>query len=466
MVGRRTGLLIVAVGLVVGACSDSGSGTTPASQPEPAASVAETTVPTTAPPTSATSTTATIALPDTGRVPNDLAELNAMLAAIATRPPGGEVEDAASLLYRTLADSGRIPFVESGNAVFFYYGEGSRIEVWGDFTSWDRGQPIAFDEVGDTWLWRASTTIPNDARSEYKLLVDGHWILDPGNERTQMGGLGSNSEFTMPAFSVTDFSDPADGPSGTVDAGVISSAAMGYDIAYQVYLPPAYAGLESLPVLYATDGTDFSNPEMGAMTVILDNLIGSGTVEPVMAVFMDAWDPEHTVNRRETEFLARPEDYAAFLTDELVPLVDAEYATDPRPESRVIVGTSLGAVGAVYFSLLPPETFGNLALYSPAFWAMDPRNHADPMRVEAAMRMNELLAAGSQCLGDDCSTEGARIFMSAGIPEWDVGDVSPVYAAWEEAGFDYMVLSISDGHNWGHWAGVTDEMLEFFFGTG
>jgi enterochelin esterase-like enzyme len=453
MTVRRLGFLALVALLVVSACSGDDVTETPS---------------TTVPPSSAASATTTTAdvLLDTSRVPADLTELDAALAAIAAVPSAGAAEDAAAALYETLAEAERVPFVDGGDAVFLYYGEGDEIAVLADFNGFGRLEPLRLGGVGDTSLWWARIALPSDARSEYRLDVDGEQIVDPANERTKMAGDAINSVLTMPDYKVTDFTHPAGGLTGTLeDVDLLTSEAMGYDIAYQVYLPSGYEDLQDLAVLYVTDGSDFSNPQMGAMTIVLDNLIGAGTIKPVMAVFIDAWDPDRVINRREIEFLERPEDYTRFVTTELVPIIDATYATDPRPESRVIVGTSFGAVGAIYVSVLSQETFNNLSLFSLALPAMLPDYHSDPNRADTAVRMMEVVDASSDCTDGECPAAGVRIFMSAGIPEWDVGDLSPVYQSWDEVGIDYQILNVSDGHNWGHWAGVTDEMLEFFFTT-
>jgi enterochelin esterase family protein len=404
---------------------------------------------------------------DTSQAPQNLTELDAAVAAIRALP-SADAPGAAATLYETLVDAGQVPFIDGAEVGFLYHGEGDEVTVLANFNWFGLygNEPLPLVEVGDTSLWWASIALPSDARIQYRLIIDGDRIADPAHENTTMTAADSvDSVLAMPDYAVTDFSQPGDGPTGTLtDVALVTSEAMGYDIAYQVYMPHGYDVLDQLPVLYVTDGSDFSHPQLGAMPVVLDNLIAADTIEPVMAVFIDAWDPDRVTNRREIEFHERPEDYARFVTTELVPLIDATYRTDPRSESRVIVGLSSGAVGAIYISVLQPGTFDNLALFSLALATMFPDFHSDPARADTAARMFEIVNASADCPDGDCESD-TRIFSSAGIPEWDVGDLSPVYESWDAAGIDYQIVDVQDGHTFGHWAGVTDEMLEFFFAT-
>ena len=170
------------------------------------------------------------------------------------------------------------------------------------------------------------------------------------------------------------------------------------------------------------------------------------------------------MNRREVEFLERPVDYASFLADELVPLIDGAYRTDPDPEQRVIVGTSYGGLAAVYIALLEGDTFGNMAMFSPAFWAMFPDAHTDPVRKATATEMNAVVTEATTCgPGTDVACPPVRIFMTSGIPEWDVGDLQPTATALAQQGFDHRFIQVQEGHNWTQWSSLTDEMLGFFF---
>jgi enterochelin esterase family protein len=395
-------------------------------------------------------------------VPNTIDELRSLFDAIEAT----DLETARALgadLMGQLEAAGRIPFTEGDQVLFLYLGDAESVEWRGDFTGWDRGRPVTGRWLSGSNIWHGSTTIPADARALYKVVVDAdNWILDPANSSAQLGGLGTDSMLTMPDHQVTDLGLEATGVTRGVlsDPITLDSAAMGYAINYQVYTPPGVADLANLPAMYVTDGSDFSHPDMGGMPAVFDNLLAADLIEPVIVVFVDAWDPAHTENRREVEFLERPRDYADFLADELVPAIDAAYPTAATRESRTIVGTSYGGVGAVNYLLLKPEVFSDLGMYSPAFWVLgDPAALGNPAREEAARDLQQRLD------NETGQTDAARVFLTHGIPEWDVGDLSPVVAMWEEQGLEHAYYPVQEGHNWASWRGTTDEMLEYFYGS-
>jgi len=62
----------------------------------------------------------------------------------------------------------------------------------------------------------------------------------------------------------------------------ISSDALGYDLQYRVYVPEGVESAENLPVLFITDGPSYI--KRGRVPKVLDRLIGSARIDPVVAV--------------------------------------------------------------------------------------------------------------------------------------------------------------------------------------
>ena len=347
---------------------------------------------------------------------------------------------AADALMDELRAAEAIPLV-FGPQVFFIYQRATRtVDVAGDFNSWNEGV-TRLEQVADTDLWVREMTLPIDARVEYKLVVNNSWLNDPNNADRQMGGFGPNTVLRMPAFTSTDFTDPRNSVShGTLSEDIlISSAAMGYDLVYNVYTPAGYENLGPLPVMYVTDGNDFSHREMGAMTIVADNVVADGLSEPVMIVFIDARTPSGRTNRRETEYLENP-NYATFVAEELVPEIDANYNTT---DDRMIVGTSFGGVAALFISIEYPEVFDMVTAFSPATWAAP----------DLVQRYRE-----SDSLPYD-------VWMSVGDPRWDVGSLAYLVESVQMAVQSVTLVEVPEGHSWGHWSELTDEMLMYFFGT-
>ena len=223
---------------------------------------------------------------------------------------------------------------------------------------------------------------------------------------------------------------------------VIRSPALGSDVQYQVYTPAGYETLENLPVVYATDGQDYAHPDMGALPVVLDNLIADGAIRPVMAVFVDMRDPATGRNRRET-LLVASDRFQQFLVDELVPAIDLAYRTRAAADGRAILGTSLGGLHAAYTGARRSDVFGMGAIYSPYF------------RIRS-----EVVAAYAQT-----DRLPLRVFMTQGIYDFDVEDTRRLAGILEDKGYPLHYIETADGHSWGNWRGMMDDVLRFFFGV-
>ena len=140
--------------------------------------------------------------------------------------------------------------------------------------------------VGLSRVWHRTYAFPPAARLDYKFVVGGSWILDPDNPHQQWSGFGPNSELRMPdwVFPEETVRNP-DAPRGDFSGNVvIQSAHLGYPVQYRAYTPPGYDGLADLPVLYVTDGHEYSDDRLGAALIVLDNLIYDGRAAPVRPV--------------------------------------------------------------------------------------------------------------------------------------------------------------------------------------
>ena len=62
--------------------------------------------------------------------------------------------------------------------------------LMGDFNNWDAGgHPMKKDENG---IWKVNIVIP-PGKYEYRLLVDGQWRLDSGNNHTVPNSFGTKN---------------------------------------------------------------------------------------------------------------------------------------------------------------------------------------------------------------------------------------------------------------------------------
>ena len=368
-----------------------------------------------------------------------LADLQAALKAAKTTTQ-------VDAVWRQITALGKMPLIFDDTAAFLYRGKASSVAWVGDFTTWRSGEPLvgqrmASDGVGSN-IWLATARFPADARFDYKVRVDGREQLDPLNPLKQLGMYGFNSVVQMPNHLPSPWTSPRAGAAkGSLsDAFVIESKALGYAKRFTVYTPPGYAKLADLPVIYLTDGHEFSNAAMGALPTILDNLLAEGRIEPVIAVFVDPRAVDTGENRRGPELLTNPR-FQAFLTDELIPWIDARYATQSEPAARAIAGMSLGGLHATYTAMRQPKTFGLIGILSPYYLAKP----AVLAEVEKAAR------------------QPVKLFVSQGTYDYDVLNTRRLRQTLKAKGYEFKYMEANDGHSWGNWRNMLDDLLVYFF---
>ncbi|MGW0805988.1 alpha/beta hydrolase-fold protein [Nonomuraea sp. NPDC002799] len=155
---------------------------------------------------------------------------------------------------------------------------------------------------------------------------------------------------------------------GTLTTASAPSEALGESIAYTLYLPNGYArGTARLPVLYLLHGRGDTMQAWTRVKTVLDDMIRTKRIPPVIAVMPDApWNERGNwyVDSGHTE--GRPVETA--LTRDLVAHVDATYRTAPIRQARLVGGYSMGGAGALRFALAHQDLFSAAAVLSPAVY--------------------------------------------------------------------------------------------------
>jgi enterochelin esterase-like enzyme len=219
----------------------------------------------------------------------------------------------------------------------------------------------------------------------------------------------------------------------------ITSESLGYDLQYRVYLPEGHDELVALPVIYVTDGPSYIGE--GRMPRVLDREIASGRIRPVIAVFVDARDPDDPdTNRRNQQFVCN-RDYLRFFSEELVPTIERRYHSAADRDSRVILGVSFGGLNAACFGLMGFETFGGIGMHSPAV-------HPVPGLLPAYEQVDRL---------------PIRVFLSTGDSYDNTAANRQFRRILEDKGYDLHFREVAGRHNWDNWRPLIDDALRFFF---
>lgn len=146
-----------------------------------------------------------------------------------------------------------------------------------------------------------------------------------------------------------------------------------------VYLPPGFSEKDS-----------FSYP----LGILQD---GQNVFDSATAVFGVEWGVDETAERMIIEQQLRPvilvavynsenrileytpfpdpanggggaEIYRTFITDELLPFLEATYPISHRIEDRAVIGSSLGGLVSLFLGLSQPAIFGAIGCLSPSLW--------------------------------------------------------------------------------------------------
>lgn len=221
---------------------------------------------------------------------------------------------------------------------------------------------------------------------------------------------------------------------------IITSTILGYDLQYRVYQPPGYSELSELPVLFLTDGQWYLRG--GTMHLILDQLIVSGKVKPIVAVFVDNRDPHDLNNNRRNFQLLGYDSYVDFYREELVPHIENNYKVSAEQSNRGIMGLSFGGLNAAYFGAKASDTFHYVGMQSPAL-------HPVPEIYDLYTKQEVL---------------PIKVFLSTGSKNDTEQHARRMKRTLDYKGYDFKYIEVEQGHNWRNWRPLLDDVLIYFFG--
>ncbi|MBP7779549.1 MAG: esterase family protein [Acidobacteria bacterium] len=331
-----------------------------------------------------------------------------------------------ALVERFLEARGGNPIVDqNARLTFFVKDDPSRPapRIVGDFNAWAT-TPQGYDQTAGTptriegtpWSYVEGNAFTN-ARLEYVFLYEKDTAPDPRNPRTIRTFSGERSEIRMPFFTAhPEVDGPTPGQTGRLTEEVVVSRALRAARRVWTYVPSGYESSQDIyPTVYFLDGGNYA----GWMEVpsVLDKLIAKRRIPPVIAVFVEPAS-------RQEEYSRSPA-WRAFITTELVPMIDAKLRTFPAPEQRMIFGSSLGGYGAVDLAVAHPDVFGLCASIAP------------PAQTSTLLT--------SQTEGQR-AIHGVRFFVLGAVYDTDVQGARTLRTALVEASADVTYEEVPEGH--------------------
>ena len=172
---------------------------------------------------------------------------------------------------------------------------------------------------------------------------------------------------------------------GKLYADKYTSAALGRDISFTVYLPDGYeestARYPSTYLLHGAGGDELEWARKGSAVETLDGLIKRGQMRPTVAIMPTfgpaSWWTDGASEKAETAMMK-----------ELIPYVESRYKVGTERSDRSIGGLSMGGYGSLNLALKYPDRFCAAAVISPAIY--DPL----PPETSAARRTPQFVRDG------------------------------------------------------------------------
>lgn len=225
---------------------------------------------------------------------------------------------------------------------------------------------------GEDGVWTGTTESPLDEGFHYyHLTIDGGVFNDPGT-LNYYGSTRWESGIEIPAKD-QDFYALKDVPHGFVQQILFPSPSTSTSRRAFVYTPPEYGKDRNkrYPVLYLQHGwgedeTAWSN--QGHANLIMDNLIADGKIEPFIIVMTYGMTNEIRMGGMRN-FDIKP--FQTVLINELIPYVDANFATIADKQHRAMAGLSMGGMETKTITLSNPDVFSNFGLLSGGTYSPD-----------------------------------------------------------------------------------------------
>ncbi|MBU2101813.1 MAG: hypothetical protein KKF80_00305, partial [Candidatus Omnitrophica bacterium] len=354
--------------------------------------------------------------------------------------------------------------------VVFLYRQGEEykdpiesVALAGDMTGWWKKDNRPFVKLQGTDLWYLEESFDARTRLDYRLVLNNHnLILDPLNPRTSATKHRKyyidNSELAMPDFKEAQELKSKLKRKPRVEKISVFSEYLKYPHNVLVYLPPNYNKADSskkYPTVYFQDGKDYLRLTNAAR--VLDNLITSKKIEPVIGVFVVP--PKETNKNRVTEYMMNNK-YVRFFARELVTFIDMHYHTRKDSSSRLVVGYCYGGLISLYIALRFARLFGKVASQSgyvsykhgQIFHKLKPYF----TRSQPPAPISFYLSAGKY--STNIRVNGDKLeynFLD------DNCNLQMALAAAEFKDVEYRELY--DGHSWGCWRNELPDILRHFF---
>lgn len=346
------------------------------------------------------------------------------------------------------------PVVEGPKVTFVFNGAVDGVNL----KSWVYGLPNsqALHRLSNTNLFHLTLDIPPKSRVEYKFELvragQGQWVEDPLNPYRATDPFGANSVVHGDGYQVPEWTRfDSDAPLGTLEPWIIDSKVFNEKRGLHVYLPARYKKTRRYPLLFVHDGHDYVR--FANLKIVLDNLIHRLEIPDLIVALS-------TSPNRLGEY-ANDERHAKFVTEEVVPDLEAQLPLIGKPRGRCLMGASFGGVAALSTAARYPGFYGRLLLQSGSFAFTDiggiggTQNKRGPLFEPVIAFMNEFRA--------NPTLVSEKAFISCGMHESLIYENRSLVPMLQATELEVKYVEARDGHNWENWRDRLREGLSWLF---
>jgi enterochelin esterase-like enzyme len=255
----------------------------------------------------------------------------------------------------------------------------------------DVSPPVAMNR-DDGGVWSVTVgPLPREVLSYY-FTIDGVGVADPGNPLVKLAAHGAAQSLVIVPGEPPRLHDVRDVPHGAVQENWYRSKTLnGETRHFYVYTPPAYdarvaGGYPVLVLLHGSGNSETNWEAIGRANFILDNLLAEKRAKPMLLVMPFGHAIPFGGPGQDRNNLLFEQD----LLDDIMPAVEARYATAAGGKNRAIAGLSMGGMQALAMGLRHPDRFGWIGVFSPVTEADIPQRYS--AQLDQAALLNKTLS--------------------------------------------------------------------------
>ncbi|HXF68552.1 MAG TPA: alpha/beta hydrolase-fold protein [Thermoflexus sp.] len=228
---------------------------------------------------------------------------------------------------------------------------------------------------------------------------------------------------------------------GRMEGGAVSVPGTGFEIPYQIYLPPCLNAGRRYPALYLLHGYPYDQTHWDQLGIdeALEAGIRAGRWPPFLLVLPGFPDDLYVHTS------GGPGSVEAAIMEILIPHIEAHYPAEPARWARAIGGISRGGVWALEIALRHPEVFASVGGHSPALSVNFAPPDYDPF-----------------ILAQRADLRGLRIYLDAGDADWALEGTQQLAAILEARGIPVRFEVHPGRHEDALWASALEEYLDFY----